>query len=241
MKNVFSIFKNALMGFVEQGEGRADKKVAIVLSGCGVYDGSEIIEAVSTIIAVEKCGAKCVFFAPNVKQADVVNHLSGEAENSSRNVLQESARIARGDIADIESFEARDFDALIFPGGFGAAKNLSTFAFDGANAKLLPQVESAVLKMFEAGKPLGFICIAPAAVGALALGKYGVELTIGSDKATAGAMESLGAKHVNCEASSFVKDKSRKVYSTPAFMSAKSALEAYTGIEKMLKAILNDK
>lgn len=228
------------MGFVEQGRGCSSKKVAIVLSGCGVYDGSEIIEAVSTIIAVEKCGAKCVFFAPDVRQTDVVNHLDGKAESSVRNVLQESARIARGDIADIAKFDPKNFDALIFPGGFGAAKNLSTFAFDGAKAKLLAQVESAVLKMFEAGKPLGFVCISPASVGAVALGRFGVELTIGSDPSTASVIEALGAKHVICEAESFVKDKTYKVYSTPAFMSAKSALEAYTGIEKMLKAILNE-
>lgn len=239
--NILKSFRQSLLSIVAQNEGRSDKKVAVVLSGCGVYDGSEIIEAVSTILAVEKYGAKCSFFAPNVPQADVVDHLGGKQESDTRNVLQESARIARGKISNLDAFRAEDFDALVFPGGFGAAKNLSSFAFDGTEARLLPKVESAVLNMFEAKKPIGFICISPASVGAVALGRFGVELTIGCDKATADAIEALGAKHVTCEASNFVKDRAHKVYSTPAFMSAKSALEAYMGIEKMLKAILNDK
>lgn len=239
--NILKLFKKSSPSIVAQSQGGSDKKVAVVLSGCGVYDGSEIIEAVSAILAVEKFGAKCAFFAPNVPQADVVDHLSGKQESSARNVLQESARIARGKISNLDAFKAEEFDALLFPGGFGAAKNLSSFAFDGTEAKLLPKVESAVLNMFNAKKPIGFVCISPASVGAVALGRFGVELTIGSDKATAEAVEALGAKHVVCEASNFVKDKAHKVYSTPAFMSAKSALEAYMGIEKMIKAILNDK
>lgn len=226
------------LGIVAQNSGKADKKAAIFLSGCGVYDGSEITETIATILAVEKCGAKCVFFAPDMPQLDVVNHLSGKSENSSRNVLVESARIARGKIFNLDAFRCEDFDALLFPGGFGAAKNLSSYALKNAEAKLLPKVESAVLGMYEAKKPIGFICISPASIGAVALGKFGVELTIGSDKATAQTVEELGAHHICCEASNFVKDKNSNVYSTPAYMLAKSALEASVGIEKMVRAML---
>lgn len=236
--NIIKSFNKKCIGIVAQNAGQTDKKVAIILSGCGVYDGSEIIESVATILAIEKCGAKCVFFAPEIPQADVVNHLTGKTESQTRNVLQESARIARGKILNLDAFKVEDFDAIIFPGGFGAAKNLSSYAFKNTDATLLPKVECAVLGMFNAKKPIGFLCISPASIGAVALGKFGVELTIGNDKDTAQTIEALGARHKVCEASNFVKDKNTNVYSTPAFMSAKTALEASIGIEKMVRAML---
>lgn len=217
---------------------KSTKKAAIILSGCGVFDGSEITEAVATIFGVCQAGAKPVFFAPNIEQAHTINHLSGEIESENRNVLKESARIARGEISDLKDFDANDVDAAIFVGGFGAAKNLSDFAFKGANASLNADVKRAVLKMFELKKPLGFVCISPASVGAVALGKFGATLTIGSDLQTAELLEKTGAKHKICDAKNFVKDPDFEVYSTPAYMLAQSPLDVLEGVGKMAREML---
>lgn len=218
--------------------GKNQKKAAIILSGCGVFDGSETTEAVAAIFGVCRAGATPVFFAPNIEQAETVNHLSGKAEKEIRNVLKESARIARGEISDLKDFDANGVDAAIFVGGFGAAKNLSDFAFKGAQASLNKDVERAVLTMFELKKPLGFVCISPASVGAAALGKFGVTLTIGSDPQTAAELEKTGAKHKECDAKNFVKDPNFEVYSTPAYMLAQNPLDVLEGIEKMAREML---
>lgn len=214
------------------------KKVAIFLFGAGVFDGSEIVESVSCQIAAERAGASVEFFSPDVFQRDVVDHASGKASNERRNVKSESARIARGKIFDAKDFNAEDFDALIFPGGFGAAKNASDFALKGKNAKVLPEIERAVLDFFALKKPMGFACISPASIAAPVLGKFGVSLTIGSDAQTAQILESFGAKHVGCAAKSFVKDEARPVFSTPAYMLAANAAEVFEGISKMVSAML---
>ncbi len=214
------------------------KKAAIILSGCGVFDGAEITEAVATIFGVYAAGATPIFFAPNIEQVHVINHLNGEVENETRNVLEESARIARGNIQDLKDFNANEVDAAFFVGGFGAAKNLSDFAFKDADATLNKEVENAVLKMFELKKPLGFLCIAPASVGAVALGKFGVTLTIGNAPQTATEIQKLGALHQNCEANNFVKDPNFEVYSTPAYMLAKTPLDIQEGVAKMAYAML---
>ena len=136
-------------------------KVGVLLSGCGVFDGSEIHEAVLTLLTLDRAGAEIVCMAPNMDQAHVINHLTQEVMNEKRNVLVESARIARGEIKDLQEVQAPDIDALIIPGGFGAAKNLSDFAFKGTAATVHPEVERLLNDMVAAGKPVGAICIAP--------------------------------------------------------------------------------
>lgn len=213
------------------------KKVAMVLCGCGVFDGSEIHEAVLTLLALEKCGAEAVFFAPDVEQKFVMNHIKSAPANESRNALLESARIARGKILDLEDFDAADFDALVFPGGFGVAQTLSSFAFDGENYEVSDSVKNAILAMKERGKAQAFVCIAPV-LAAKVLGGENVLLTIGSDKETASHIEKTGAKHIECKADSFVEDKNLKVFSTPAYMLDARLPEIEQGIFKMIEAML---
>lgn len=214
-------------------------RVAVVLSGCGVYDGSEIHEAVITLLNLQRLGAEVSFFAPDIKQAGAVNHLDGSEEPAPRGVLAESARIARGDIAALSSFTATEFDALVFPGGFGAAKNLCTFAADGVECSVNADVERAINSMLELKKPMAFLCIAPVIAAKVVASK--ANLTIGSDPATAAAIEAMGAVHVNCRADSFVADRDFKIYSTPAYMLAKNTVEIDAGAGKMFAAMFAGK
>ncbi|NOQ51928.1 MAG: isoprenoid biosynthesis glyoxalase ElbB [Desulfuromonadaceae bacterium] len=214
-------------------------KVGVILSGCGVYDGSEIHEAVITLLALDRAGAEAVCMAPDMEQG-VVNHLTGEpVEGAVRNVLEESARIARGNISDIATMSASDIDALILPGGFGAAKNLCDFAFKGPDCEVHPQVARLIREIVSAKKPLAAICIAPALV-AKVLGddKLSHQLTIGTDEGTAGAISSMGATHVSCPVNEFVIDKGNKLVTSPAYMLAGSIGEAAEGIEKTVNAML---
>jgi enhancing lycopene biosynthesis protein 2 len=213
------------------------KKVGVLLSGCGVYDGAEINESVLTLLALARAGVKAVCMAPDRDQHHVINHLTGKETGERRNVLVESARIARGDIEDVAAVTADDLDALIIPGGFGAAKNLSTFAVDGAQAEVDPGVRRLIRDMFSARKPLGFICISPA-VAARVLGETGVELTIGNDADTAAAMEACGARHVVCGVREIHIDPQRKVVSTPAYMLGKDILEVSDGIGKLVQTVV---
>lgn len=167
------------------------KKIGVVLSGCGVYDGSEIHEAVITLLALAKQGAEVICFAPDKNQADVINHLTGEPMAETRNVLIEAARIARGDIHPLIQADAAELDALIVPGGFGAAKNLSTFAAQGAECQIDPHLKALSQAMHAAGKPLGFICIAPAMLPKIF--DFPLRLTIGTDIDTAEIVEEMGA------------------------------------------------
>lgn len=213
-------------------------KVGVVLSGCGVYDGSEIHEAVITLLAIDRAGAEAVCMAPDVEQMHVVNHLTGEpAANESRNVLVEAARIARGKIKDLATVTLDDFDALIFPGGFGAAKNLCNFAVNGPACTVNPEVERLVKEAVAAKKPLAAVCIAPALIARI-LGNQ-VQLTIGTDSDTAGAVEAMGAKHVSCPVREFVIDKENKIVSSPAYMLAGRISEAADGIEKTVRSLIN--
>lgn len=211
-------------------------KVAVVLSGCGVYDGAEIHESVLTLLALDRAGAQYQCFAPNTEQMHVVDHLTGEvAEGESRNVLVEAARIARGNIKDVATANPEEFDALIFPGGFGAAKNLSDFAVKGAECTVQPDVERFAKAMAQAGKPVGYVCIAPAMVPRI----YGeARVTIGTDADTAGAIETMGGIHVECPVREFVVDEENKVVSTPAYMLAEHISEAAEGIEKLVHEVL---
>ena len=212
------------------------KNIAVVLSGCGVYDGTEIHESVITLLRLSQRGAHVQCFAPNIAQLHVINHLTGEEMPESRNVLVESARIARGEIKDIREAKVDDFDALIVPGGFGAAKNLSSFATEGAACSVQPDVLALAEAFAEAGKPIGLMCISPA-IAAKIYGP-GVICTIGKDADTAAAVEKMGATHQECEVSDIVEDKARKLVSTPAYMLAQSISEAASGINKMVDRVL---
>lgn len=212
------------------------KKIAVILSGCGVYDGAEIHESVITLLRLDQRGAQVQCFAPNIAQMHVINHLTGEEMPESRNVLVESARITRGNIKDIREASVEDFDALIVPGGFGAAKNLSNFAVEGAGCSVQPDVLALTEAFAEAGKPVGLICISPA----LAAKIYGpgVTCTIGNDAETAAAVNKMGATHADCAVSDIVEDKARKLVSTPAYMLAQSISEAASGINKLVDRVL---
>ncbi|MDH4570410.1 isoprenoid biosynthesis glyoxalase ElbB [Pseudomonas sp. BN414] len=212
------------------------KKVAVILSGCGVYDGAEIHESVITLLRLDQRGAKVQCFAPNIAQHHVIDHTTGEEMPESRNVLVESARIARGEIKDVRELKADDFDALIVPGGFGAAKNLSDFAVSGANYTVQPDVLAAARDFAEAGKPVGLICIAPA-LAAKIYGE-GVTCTIGNDAGTAAALGEMGAQHVECVVGEIVEDVKRKLVTTPAYMLAQSISEAAGGIYKLVDRVL---
>jgi enhancing lycopene biosynthesis protein 2 len=191
------------------------KKFAVILSGCGVFDGAEIHEATLTLLAIARAGATYQCFAPDMKQYHVINHLTGEEMNEERNVLIESARIARGNIKPLIEYDAKDFDALIFPGGFGAAKNLSTVAFDGADATVIPEVEKAIEDTVALRKPIGALCISPAI---LAKVLKDVSVTIGKDKGTAEAIEAMGATHVETSHGDVVFDENKLVFTTPCYM-----------------------
>ena len=212
------------------------KNIAVILSGCGVYDGTEIHESVITLLRLSQRGAHVQCFAPNIAQLHVINHLTGEEMPESRNVLVESARIARGEIKDIREAKVDDFDALIVPGGFGAAKNLSSFATEGAACSVQADVLALAEAFAEAGKPIGLMCISPA-IAAKIYGP-GVICTIGKDADTAAAVEKMGATHQECEVSDIVEDKARKLVSTPAYMLAQSISEAASGINKMVDRVL---
>ena len=213
------------------------KKVAVILSGCGVYDGSEIHEAVLTLLAIEQNDASYRCFAPNINQHHVINHLTGEvSEDEQRNVLVESARIARGDVEDLTELRTQDFDALLIPGGFGAAKNLCSFALDGENYQVNEQVLAACQAFAQANKPAGYMCIAPAMLPLIY--PQGVQGTIGTDKGTAALIEAKGLVHNDCNVDDIVIDTNNKLVSTPAYMLATSMAEAASGINKLVKSVL---
>ncbi len=191
------------------------KCFAIVLSGCGVYDGSEIGEAMMTMLALDEAGCRYEIFAPDKPQFHVVDHLKGEPASESRNVLAESARIARGKVRPLSEYKAEDYSGLIFPGGFGAAKNLCTFAFDGASMTVDAEVERAVNATRQAGKPIGAMCIAPVILGKL---MAGVQVTVGHDEATNEALRQMGADPKNVFGPEVVHDTKNKVFTTPCYM-----------------------
>jgi len=210
------------------------KKVAVVLSGNGVFDGSEIHEATLTLYSIVKNGGSYEIFAPNIDQHHVINHITGETMSEKRNVLVESARIARGKIKDLSTFKASDFDALIFPGGFGVAKNLCTFAFEGINCKVNKDVEKAIRDMFENKKPIGALCISPVLL-AKVLGQ--IELTIGQDKGTADAVKKLGATHKETNHGEVIVDKKNKIVTTPCYMLDANIAQIGDGANNLVKAI----
>ncbi|CAM4195088.1 isoprenoid biosynthesis glyoxalase ElbB [Pseudoalteromonas ostreae] len=212
------------------------KKIAVILAGCGVYDGAEINEAVITLLHIAKAGASYQCFAPDIDQLHTINHLNGEQMTPNRNVLVEAARIARGDIKALTLLDVNDFDALIVPGGFGAAKNLCDFAVKGVQTQLNPEMLCAAKAFANAKKPAGYMCIAPAMIPLIY--SAGVKTTIGNDVDTANALQSLGAQHIDCAVDDIVIDEQHKLVSTPAYMLAQSILDTDAGIEKLVANVL---
>ena len=211
------------------------KKFAVVLSGNGVFDGAEIHESTMTLLAIMQHGGAYEIFAPDIDQHHVINHLTGEEMPETRNVLIESARIARGNIKPLNEFNAADFDYLIFPGGFGAAKNLSTLAFDGPACSVDPQVERAVRDMHAASKPIGALCISPAVIAKIL---EGVEVTIGQDEGTVGAIEKMGGTHKTTTHGEVVVDATNKVYTTPCYMFDANIIQIYDGANNVVKEMM---
>lgn len=217
------------------------KKIGVILSGCGVYDGSEIHEAVLTLLAINRHGAEAFCMAPDIEQMHVVNHLSGEvAAGEKRNVLVEAARIARGKIRNLATVGAADLDGVVLPGGFGAAKNLCDFAVTGPDCTVNPEVVRLVREMVAAQKPVGAICIAPVILARiLGTDQAAPQLTIGRDPGTAEAIQRMGGCHVDCPATGCVVDSARRLVTTPAYMLAGGIAEAAEGIDKAVKAVID--
>lgn len=216
------------------------KKVLVLLAGSGAKDGSEIREAVITLTAIEKSGLIFQCAAPNKPQAEVINFLDGSKMNEERNVLLEAARIARGNILDLKSVSMNDFDALAIPGGFGVAKNLCTFAFDGVNASVDPEVKQIIREAFQAKKPILAVCIAPALV-ALSLSDLepNILLTLGLDDSANLALNTIGVKSAACLSRECLVDEAHKIVSTPAYMDDNASLvDLDSGINKAVEAFV---
>lgn len=211
-------------------------RFAVILSGAGVFDGSEIHEAVLTLLAIDRQGGASQCFAPDTPQRDVINHLTGQPMAETRNALIESARIARGRIKPLSDFNPADFDALILPGGFGAAKTLSSFAVDGPECSVNPDVAQAIRGMEAAGNPICALCIAPALL-ARVLGD--VEVTIGSDAGTASAIEQMGARHRLAGHGEVVIDTARKVVTTPCYMLEAAISQVADGADAAVRTLMD--
>ncbi|MBT7609609.1 MAG: isoprenoid biosynthesis glyoxalase ElbB [Bacteriovoracaceae bacterium] len=214
------------------------KKIAVILSGCGYLDGSEIREAVLTLTALDTLEAKVSIFAPNQDQFHVVNHILGTENQENRNIIEESARIARGDVTNLTELSAQDFDGIIFPGGFGVAKNLCNWAFEGSNCQVDSNIEKLIKNFYELKKPIAAICIAPALI-ATVLGSQKITVTIGNDQITADEIIKTGAFHENKEVHEICIDKKHKIISTPAYMYGDAKLhKIQEGIFSCVKAML---
>ncbi|ULF93804.1 isoprenoid biosynthesis glyoxalase ElbB [Vibrio alginolyticus] len=212
------------------------KKVAVILSGSGVYDGSEIHEAVLALYAIEKAGATWHCFAPNIDQLHVINHLTGDEMDETRNVLIESARIARGNIDDVAKLNVDEYDALLLPGGFGAAKNLTDFAVSGAECSINTHVAQACRAFANAKKPAGYLCISPIIIPMIY--EQGVKGTVGNDEAVSIAFNQMGGEHTTCPVEDIVFDEKHLVLSTPAYMLAENISQAASGIEKLVSKLI---
>lgn len=241
---MFRLIKSSLRSIHLSSALSKDKNVALVLSGCGVYDGSEITEAVSCAIHLQKHNANVHFFAPNQPQMHVINHLTGQIHVENRNVLEESARIARGKILPLSSIQAADYDAIIVPGGFGAAKNLSTYATRGVNMKVVKDLERILLEFIAGRKPIGLCCISPVIIASLI---PTVQVTVGHEtnndgqwpySGTAKDVQLMGAKTVSKDVNEVCVDTNFNVITTPAFMKEASFAQVFDGIGKMIEEVL---
>jgi enhancing lycopene biosynthesis protein 2 len=213
-------------------------KFAIVLSGCGVYDGAEIHEATLTMLAIDRHGCDYQIFAPNIMQHHVLNHITGEEMDEARNVLVESARIARGNIKPLSEYKQSDFDGLIFPGGFGVAKNLSSYAFDGTDMRIDKVVEQAVKETHKARKPIGALCISPIVIAALI---SGAEVTLGSDNRYDDEVSKLGGKNKTTANKQVVVDTKNKIVSTPCYMNDARVSDIADGADLLVKELIKMK
>ncbi|MEX0811574.1 MAG: isoprenoid biosynthesis glyoxalase ElbB [Chitinophagales bacterium] len=222
-------------------------KVAVLLSGSGVYDGSEIHETVLTLLAIEKNGAEWFGIAPNINQHHVVNHLNGEEMDEKRNVLIESARIARGNVKDLKEVSADDFDALAIPGGFGAAKNLTKWAFSGPEGEIDLEVKRIINETIEARKPIAAMCMGPTVIAkALQGSKLKAKLTVGTTeekspydiKAISQGMETAGAVAEMKTVQEQVIDEKLKIVSTPCYMMDTSVAEIAASIDATIKRMM---
>jgi len=211
------------------------KKIAVVLAGNGVFDGSEIHETTLTLYSIAKNGATYEIFAPDIDQHHVINHQNGDEMKEKRNVLTEAARIARGNIKNLGNFKADDFDAIIIPGGFGVAKNLCTFAFDGIDCKVNLDVEKAIRSMNERKKPIGALCIAPVVI-AKVLGD--IKVTIGQDKDTAKAIKDMGANHKDTTHGEVIVDEKNKIVTSPCYMLDANIAQIGDGADNVVKKLL---
>lgn len=211
------------------------KSIAVILSGCGNRDGSEIHEATLTLWAIHKHNADYQCYAPNIMQHHVLNHLTGEEMDEKRNVLIESARIARGNVVDLAKFNAEDHDALVIPGGLGAAKNLSSFAFDGADCRINTDVETAILKMAEANKAIGALCISPVILAKVLNNPL---LTVGQNQDVIDKIHTMNARHESTMQSEIVIDKEQKLVTTPCYMLDARVDQIAEGADKLVQAIL---
>lgn len=211
------------------------KRIAVVLSGCGFKDGAEITESVSTLIALSQKNVEYRIFAPDM-EFKTTNHLTGERETP-RNVLSESARIARGQIENIAKLKAEDFDGIVFPGGFGAAINLCNWAEKGHECEVHPEVERVIQDFYQNSSPIGAICIAPALV-ARVLGNKEITVTIGNDKVTVQEIERTGALHTECAVDDYVSDRENKIVTTPAYMCEALPAEVFKGISGLVSELV---
>lgn len=209
------------------------KKFAVILSGCGVYDGSEIHEATLTLYALSKNEIDYQCFAPDKDQFHVINHITGDIMGETRNVMIESARIARGNIKPISEFRAEDFSGIILPGGFGAAKNLSNYAFEGENMKVDDDIERVIKEVHSLKKPIGALCIAPVIIAKV----LGARVTIGTDEATAKTIIKLGGTHANKAYNEVAIDEKNLIVSTPCYMLADNIYQVGVGIEAAVQTL----
>ena len=214
-------------------------KVGVVLSGCGAQDGAEIHESVITLLALDRAGAEVTIMAPDMNQFHVINHLNNEEIDTSRNILIESARIARGNIVDVATVTGNELDALIFPGGTGMAKNIFDYAMAGPDCIVIKDVQRLTMEIIDAGKPLGAICIAPVMVAKVLqrMGRGG-KVTGGCNEQITTDINSMGIETESVDAGEIVVDEKNKIVSTPAYVEAKSIKEAAEGIEKLVTKVL---
>jgi len=213
------------------------KKFAVILAGCGVYDGAEIHEAVMTMYAIQKNGAEYQVFAPDINQHHVVNHSTGAVMPETRNVLVESARIARGNILPLHELEMRDFDAVIFPGGFGVAKNLCTYAFEGAQCTVNSDISILLKEAFSLRKPIGALCISPVLLAKI-MGD--VTITVGPDEEDAANVIAMGANHIATKHGDVVIDEKHRLYTTPCYQLKSTIVQIAEGADNIIKAMLKE-
>lgn len=211
------------------------KKFAIILSGCGVYDGAEIHEAVMSMYAVTKNGAEYQIFAPDIPQHHVVNHLTGAEMPETRNVLVESARIARGNVKPITKLNPRDFDALLFPGGFGVAKNLCSYAFNGADCTVIPEISILIKEAVSLRKPIGALCISPVLLAKI-MGD--VTITVGPNEGDAKNVTAMGANHVATKHGEVIIDEKHRLFTTPCYQLKSTIIQIAEGADNIVKAML---